>query len=34
MDLTATPMAAVAPSWLVRFKRKGRFAKRVHEEAA
>lgn len=33
MDLTATPMAAVAPSWLVRFKRKGRFAKRVHEEA-
>ncbi|MBB5716376.1 complex I NDUFA9 subunit family protein [Sphingomonas aerophila] len=33
MDLTATPMVAVAPSWLVRFKRKGRFAKRVHEEA-
>lgn len=27
--ITPTPMAAVAPEWLVRFRRQGRFAKRV-----
>jgi uncharacterized protein YbjT (DUF2867 family) len=31
LGLTATPMEAVAPDWLVRFRRKGRFARRADE---
>ena len=29
--IVPTPMAAVAPAWLVRFRRLGRFARRAHE---
>ena len=31
LGVAATPMAAVAPDWLVRFRRKGRFAARARE---
>jgi uncharacterized protein YbjT (DUF2867 family) len=31
MGLTPTPMAAVAPGWLVRYRRRGRFARRALE---
>ncbi len=34
LDLTATPLSAVAPSWLVRYRRMGRFARRTTELAA
>lgn len=30
-DIVPTPMAAVAPAWLVRYRRKGRFARRAAE---
>jgi uncharacterized protein YbjT (DUF2867 family) len=33
MGLTPTPMAAVAPGWLVRFRRAGRFGRRLAETA-
>lgn len=32
-DLMPTPMAAVAPAWLVRFRKRGRFAERAAESA-
>ena len=31
--IAPTPMAAVAPAWLVRYRRMGRFARRAHETA-
>ena len=31
--IVPTPMAAVAPGWLVRYRRQGRFARRPHETA-
>ena len=31
MGLTPTPLAAVAPDWLVRYRRQGRFARRVED---
>ena len=34
LGVTATPMAVVAPDWLVRFRRKGRFATRAREVVA
>jgi uncharacterized protein YbjT (DUF2867 family) len=34
LGLTATPIAAVAGGWLVRYRRQGRFARRVTELAA
>lgn len=34
LDIRPTPLAAVAPDWLVRFRRKGRFARRVEDLAA
>lgn len=34
LGITATPLAAVAPDWLVRFRRQGRFAGRVDDIAA
>ena len=33
MHLTPTPLAAVAPDWLVRYRRQGRFARRVEDLA-
>ena len=33
MGLTPTPLAAVAPDWLVRYRRQGRFARRVEDLA-
>ncbi len=33
MSLTPTPLAAVAPDWLVRYRRQGRFARRVEDIA-
>lgn len=33
MGLTPTPLAAVAPDWLVRYRRQGRFARRVEDIA-
>ena len=33
LGVVPTPMAAVAPGWLVRFRRQGRFARRVAETA-
>jgi NADH dehydrogenase len=33
LDITPTPMAAVAPHWLVRFRRKGRFGDPAHNLA-
>lgn len=34
LGVTATPMAAVAPEWLVRFRKQGRFGRRSREQAA
>lgn len=33
MNLTPTPLGAVAPDWLVRYRRQGRFARRVEDIA-
>jgi NADH dehydrogenase len=34
LGVVATPMAAVAPEWLVRFRQQGRFGRRSREQAA
>ncbi|KQU53271.1 3-beta hydroxysteroid dehydrogenase [Sphingomonas sp. Leaf339] len=34
LGIAATPLAAVAPDWLVRFRRQGRFGRRSVEQAA
>ena len=34
LGIAPTPLAAVAPEWLVRFRRQGRFNRRVHDLAA
>ncbi|SFP55126.1 complex I NDUFA9 subunit family protein [Sphingomonas rubra] len=34
LGIAPTPMAAVAPEWLVRFRRQGRFGRRAREQAA